>query len=134
MIFTTSPLSSESIKMIPATPLLILRHVLTSDSISSVVVATPKMSVGTGTSPLHPSLSTHPSTCQVSLVNGAIYTVTRGTPSYLVRPFDVEVSIAPVCPLPGVGVAGVGVVGVGVHVNMNLLHLSISKDQVNNKV
>ncbi len=106
-------------------PVQVIARVMKTERLVFLVL--PVLNVHTTDSHLYPLLVTKlpgaPS-WQASLTNGTAYVVGKGErSSYLLHPFGLEVSVAPVKTSSSVS-------GYGVHVDIHHLHFSISKEKV----
>lgn len=110
------------------TPLHVIKTVV--NTADAVFIVLPALNVHTTDSHIYPSFATKlpgASSWQASLTDGAIYVIENGgIPSYMLYPFSVEVSAAPVQSSLSLG----GVSGYGVHMDSNLLHFSFSRSKV----
>ena len=114
----------------PPTPLSLLPTI--SKNSDLVLLALPAFIIRTTDTQLYPSFTAKlpgTSSWQASLNNATLYTVTSGTTKHLIHPLCVEVSVVPV----GSSLDHV-VTGYGVHVDINLLHVSLSKRKVHIQV
>ena len=110
----------------PPTPLSLLPTI--SQNSDLVLLALPAFAIRTTDTQLYPSFTAKlpgTSSWQASLNNATLYTVMSGTAKHLIHPLCVEVSVVPV----GSSLVD-GVTGYGVHVDINLLHVSLSKRKV----
>ena len=113
---------------VPQSPFHIIKTVL--NTADAVFLVLPAFNVHTTDSHIYPSFATKipgASSWQASLTDGALYVIQNGgIPSYVIHPFSLEVSVAPVQSSVLMG----GVSGYGVHLDSNLFHFSFSRNKV----
>ena len=114
---------------VPQTTNAVLRTLVDNGQLIFLIL--PALTVHTTDSHVYPLYTTKlpgTSSWQASLTDGVLYSVaTAGSvPQYLMHPFSVEVSLAPVRSSLAVG----GVSGYGIHLDVDLIHVSLSRELV----